>query len=120
MLPAEYSVLVRQDFSHAWFWLLQQTNYSFKVKLTVSTAKYSSNRKPSFDNLWNYDAMKLHHNPFQIFQGIKNPVGLYTRQKWLGEESTFSDIRCADLSGLAFVWGRTEMLFTGATLFFYR
>jgi hypothetical protein len=132
--------------------------------------------------------MKLHHNPFQIFQDSKTPAGLYARQKWLGEESTLAwqnefkscvdalfaaqlpnaswqqssiatitnlfglhltvrkadkrindalewlidkiqlrskglyfqtdpDIRYADLSGLPFVLSRSEMLFTGATLF---
>ena len=63
---------------------------SFKVKIIVTLAKHSSNRKPSFEFLWNLDAMKLHHNPFQIFHDSKTPVGLYARQKWLGEESTLS------------------------------
>ena len=34
--------------------------------------------------------MKLHYNPYQIFHGSKTPVGLYARQKWLGEESSLS------------------------------
>ena len=34
----------------------------------------------------------LRHNPFQIFQRSKTPVGLYARQKWLGESDT-SDLQ---------------------------
>jgi hypothetical protein len=36
--------------------------------------------------------VKLRYNPFQIFQGSKTPVGLYARQKWLGESDT-SDLQ---------------------------
>ena len=32
--------------------------------------------------------MMLHFNPFQIFTSSQTPVGLYARQKWLGEEKT--------------------------------
>jgi len=30
----------------------------------------------------------LHYDPFLIFKGSKTPVGLYARQKWLGESGT--------------------------------
>ncbi len=36
--------------------------------------------------------LTLRYNPFQIFQGSKTPVGLYARQKWLGESDT-SDLQ---------------------------
>jgi hypothetical protein len=29
--------------------------------------------------------MKLHYNPFNVFRNSKTPLGLYARQKWLGE-----------------------------------
>jgi len=29
--------------------------------------------------------MRLHYNPYQIFTASKTPVGLYARQKWLGQ-----------------------------------
>ena len=32
--------------------------------------------------------MKLRHDPYQIFRFSKTPVGLYARQKWLGEAET--------------------------------
>jgi hypothetical protein len=32
--------------------------------------------------------MKLRYNPYQIFRLSKTPVGLYARQKWLGEANT--------------------------------
>ena len=32
--------------------------------------------------------MKLRYDPFQIFRLSKTPVGLYARQKWLGESET--------------------------------
>jgi hypothetical protein len=32
--------------------------------------------------------MKLRYDPYQIFQFSKTPVGLYARQKWLGEAET--------------------------------
>ncbi len=32
--------------------------------------------------------MQLHHDPYQIFESSRSPVGLYARQKWLGESSS--------------------------------
>jgi hypothetical protein len=32
--------------------------------------------------------MKLRYDPHQIFRFSKTPVGLYARQKWLGEADT--------------------------------
>jgi hypothetical protein len=32
--------------------------------------------------------MKLRYDPYQIFRFSKTPIGLYARQKWLGEADT--------------------------------
>ena len=32
--------------------------------------------------------MKLHYDPYDVFRSSKTPVGLYARQKWLGEAET--------------------------------
>lgn len=32
--------------------------------------------------------MKLHYDPYHVFQSSKTPAGLYARQKWLGEAET--------------------------------